>query len=458
MWFGVRPPRGLPNLTRLLRRRPVKVWAYLRGLLSGREAKGASALAVSSVIAQGIALLVTPVLSRIYEPEAFGYLALVVSVTGMITPAVALRLESAVMLPRTGVAASALLVIGFVCAIVLSLATVGFLELLFALGWLEVMARLPGFSWWVGGISFLSGTFMLLGQFALRARRYGVIALRNVTQGATTAVAQLVLAFASASPLGLVGGYAIGRIAGIAPLLKSLRAEIIRFNRAQACSALRKYRTFPLLFAPAALLNAASLALPIIFAGLWFDVAAAGHWGMAERILAVPLVVVAAALGQVVEARLAHHLRTFGVGSLSYYIRVSGFLLVFSVMVGAVVILGAPAVVPFVLGAQWEATATIMQLLTPMLVTRLIASPMSKALIVAQWAKTNLVLDLFRALLLGGVLLACWSAGSTLEAFVIWTSLAFSLVYLLTWFTGLAAARQLDLRAQGSSGCTINEP
>ncbi|WP_116634540.1 oligosaccharide flippase family protein [Microbacterium sp. TPD7012] len=422
--------------------------------MRGKEVRGGSVLILSSVIAQAITLVATPILSRIYEPDAFGYLTLVVSVTGMITPAVALRLESALMLPKDSKQASALLFLGLGITAVISVLSGLVLELLFAAGQLQAMAGLAGFSAWVGGITFLSGVFVLLGQFALRVRNYRAVATRNVTQAATTAFAQLGVALISPSAVGLVGGYGAGRLAGVIPLVGSIRRELQRFDRADIRLVMREYRTFPLLFAPAALMNASALALPILFAGLWFDVADAGQWGMAERILAVPLVIVATAVSQVVESRLAFHVRSDSHGSTTYYLRVSLLLLLVSVVIGVAVLFLAPIVVPWLLGEEWAAAGIIMQLLTPMLITRLIASPLSKALVVAKWARVNLVLDASRLVLVLVVIWLCWSWGADVAQLVLVTSLAFAVIYVATWLTGLAAARHLD---RGSESRTAGE-
>lgn len=416
----------------------------LRALAGGREVRGGTSLILSSVIAQGIALLATPFLSRLYGPDAFGYLTLVIAVTGTITPAVALRLESALMLPKRADHATALLVLGLLSTFFISVFSTLILEFLLRLGFFEPMARLPGFSLWVGGITLLSGAFALLGQFALRQRNYNAVAVRNVTQAATTAAAQLGLAFISASPAGLVAGYAGGRAVGVIPLLASIRGEVRRFALADITVLLREYRLFPLLFTPAALMNAAALALPLIFTGLVFEVADAGQWGMAERVLAVPMVIIATAVGQVVETRLALNVRMDRAGSARYYLRVSYLLAAFSVTAGFAVVFLAPTLVPLVLGREWMDAALIMQLLTPMLMTRLIASPLSKALVVAQWARTNLLLDAVRLVFVCVVLAVCWTLGSNLHVFVLATSGCFSLIYIATWIAGYRAVIKLD--------------
>lgn len=430
----------------------MNIFARIRTLIGGKEVRGGAVLVLSSVVAQAVTLVATPILSRIYEPDAFGYLTLVVSVTGMITPAVALRLESALMLPKDSRQASALLFLGLGVTAAVSTLSALVLELLFAAGQLQAMADLAGFSAWVGGITFFSGVFILFGQFALRVRNYRAVATRNVTQAVTTAVAQFGAALISPSAIGLVGGYGAGRLAGVVPLISSVKGALKRFDLGDVRRAMREYRAFPLLFAPAALMNASALALPILFAGLWFDVADAGQWGMAERILAVPLVIVATAVSQVVEARLALHARSDSHGSVTYYVRVSLLLLVISVAIGVAVLVLAPLVVPWLLGDEWGDAAIIMQLLTPMLVTRLIASPLSKALVVANWARVNFVLDASRLVLVLFVIWLCWSLEAVVAQLVLATSLAFAAIYVATWLTGLAAARHLDRGSESRTG------
>ncbi|WIV45293.1 lipopolysaccharide biosynthesis protein [Glutamicibacter nicotianae] len=417
-------------------------------LFNGKEVRGASALASSSIIAQGIALLVTPILSRLYEPEAFGYLTLVVSITGMVTPAIALRLESALMLDRRDDVASALFALGLIAATLISGLTILGLEICFFLGLLEPMAKLSGFSLWVGGITFLSGLFILLGQFALRERNYQAVASRNITQGFSTSLAQLGLAATGLSASGLIIGFFVGRLAGVVPLIKSARSQIRTFSRADMRYGLYRYRSFPLIFAPAALLNASALAAPILFVGVYLEVKDAGQYGMAERVLAVPIVIVAAALGQIVEARLAFHYREQVHGSSRYYLQISMLLAGFSLVVGAVVWIWAPTLIPFILGPEWQIAASIMQLLVPMLMTRLIASPLSKALVVTSWARATLMLDIVRALVIAVILYVCFRTNASLEAVVISTSLSFTVVYVATWIVGLSAVQNLDSKVK----------
>lgn len=66
-------------------------------------------LVTGSVFAQGLGILVIPIVARLFAPEAFGVAALFASITGIIGVLVCLRYEVSIMLPKTDEEAANLL-------------------------------------------------------------------------------------------------------------------------------------------------------------------------------------------------------------------------------------------------------------------------------------------------------------------------------------------------------------
>ena len=58
-------------------------------------------LVTGTTFAQIIAILASPLLTRLYGPEAFGFLALFTSITSIIGVIACMRYEMAIMLPKT---------------------------------------------------------------------------------------------------------------------------------------------------------------------------------------------------------------------------------------------------------------------------------------------------------------------------------------------------------------------
>jgi O-antigen/teichoic acid export membrane protein len=342
--------------------------------------------------------------------------------------------------------------VGALSALALSAASIGVLEMLFAFGLLSNMAALSGFPLWVAAIVLTTAAFTLLSQFALRGHRYGAVARRSVYQSVLAAGAQVGLGVIAPSPLTLIGGYTLGRLAGIAPLIVGIRADLQRFRVLDARRVLRRYWRFPALFAPSAMLNAAGLVLPVLFVGTWYSVADAGQWAMAERILAAPLVLVATAIGQVVEARMSADHRVGRNDLRRYYLQVSGALLAVAAAAVALVVLLGPWILPVVLGAGWERAIEIMVAMSPMLATRLIATPLSKILVVSQRAVLTLVLDIVRVILVVAVIVAVVVFEQDVVSAAWYFSAALSVVYVVTWCAGLGAARSGTVGIGNQSG------
>ena len=68
-------------------------------------------LVTGSVFAQGIGVLVAPIVARLFAPEAFGFAALFTSIAGIISVVACLRYELAIMLPKTDEEAANLIIV-----------------------------------------------------------------------------------------------------------------------------------------------------------------------------------------------------------------------------------------------------------------------------------------------------------------------------------------------------------
>lgn len=204
---------------------------------------------------------------------------------------------------------------------------------------------------------------------------------------------------------------------------------------------LRRFWRFPALFAPSAILNSAGLVLPVLFVGTWYSVADAGQWAMAERILAAPLLLIATAISQVVEARMADDHRAARGGAARYYLEVSLVLALVATALIFLILAMAPWLLPIVLGDGWQLATAIVVAMTPMLATRLIATPLSKALVVAQRAFSTLLLDIARAILVvvAGMIIIAMDLDVIAAAWCF--SGALSTVYVATWIVGLISVR-----------------
>lgn len=418
--------------------------ARLKGMLRSPSLRGGMTLVGASVIAQLIVFGATPLLTRLYSPEDFGFLSMALAVSAIVAPAACLRLESALLLPKEDRDASALLYIGAAFTVVSSGLTAGILHLVTGLGMAPELAGLDHFSLWAAALVLTTALFSLASQFALRNHQFAAVARRSVYQAVATAVAQIGLAGLLTGAGGLMTGQVIGRTAGTLPLIYNTRQRLYPVVPKHAINLLREYWRFPLAFMPATLLNGLGLALPLLFVGVYYSVSDAGQWGMADRLLSAPVMLLGTAFGQVTETRLAAQLRA-GTGNMT-----RGFLQATKALAGsgALLVLGvllvAPSVLPWFFGPGWESAIALMQILSLSTAFRLVAGPTAKALVVLQRAGLNLALDAFRVGAIAVVIAASVTYRLPLEHAAIGFTIAMSVVYLTSWIACLKAVRTHD--------------
>ena len=138
-------------------------------------------LTSGSVIAQGLGILVAPILTRLFAPEAFGVAALFASITGIIGVVACLRYELSIMLPKTDDEAANLF--GVSVFFVLVVTGISAFVILFAGDRIAQLLNSPYLSkylWLVPPTVFLSGVFLALNYWNSRTKHFGRLSIARV--------------------------------------------------------------------------------------------------------------------------------------------------------------------------------------------------------------------------------------------------------------------------------------
>jgi O-antigen/teichoic acid export membrane protein len=395
-------------------------------------------LLTGSVVAQLIGLATMPVISRVFTPEAFGVLALFLSVSSLVGLIVALRYEFAIVLPEDDVDAVHLKRASTWIAIALSALT--FLVTVIVA---VVLLQSGDTPWWIlllGGSVFLAGESAILYFWFTRTRRYRVQSVSRVVQAAVTAGAQIALGLTVLPGAeGLIVGFLCGQVAGVALLLAfdDSRHRGGPADRARTVSLLHRYRKMPLLNAPNALIDAVRLngINLIIGAG---SVAALGQFSMAWKLAQSPMALIAGAVSQVYYQRMA----SARPGELRrVVVSVTRNALLVGVVPFAALALLAPAIVPWFLGSQWQEAGAIVQALTPWLYLNVATAPLSNLFIVAGRQGTMLLFGIVYMLV---PLTILWFLRADLVTAVWWMSAAMSLLLVFLIALSFSVATRFD--------------
>ena len=372
-------------------------------------------LVSGTAFAQALMVLVVPFLTRLYAPEAFGVMALFGSITGILIAVACMRYELAIMLPETDTDAVNLLGVSLIFVLVISLLSLPIVFLGQKFFWRLLNGQnFTLFLFLIPFSVFIGGTFLALNYWNSRTKHFSRLSLARVVGSATTVSIQLGAGGSGhTSGINLIGASVAGQAASTALLgWRIWRADrklflgSIRWGK--MLTGLKRHRKFPLYSSWSALLNAASLQLPVIMLAVFFSPVIVGFYALGYRVLRVPVELIGNAVAQVFYQRAS--VAKAG-GSLSPIVEKT-FLRLISLAVFPfflIMIIGSDIFL-VVFGQKWAEAGAYVQILAPWLFLVFLGSPISTLSTVIEKQEIgllfnfSLIISRVASLLIGGFL------------------------------------------------------
>jgi len=382
-----------------------------RFIPGGRFGRSVTVLAGGAAFGQGITVLVSPVLTRLYTPDDFGVFGVYASILGIVTVVASLRYEYAIPLPEEdGVAAN----IVALCFVVL-LGMTGLISV--AIGFtgrqLVSWANAPelGPYLWLFPLGILgAGTYQILNYWAVRKRDFPRISRTRISRGVGRAVVQVGAGALTGGALGLLLGQLTGETAGSASLglsaWKRDRAALSAVGLAPMRQAARRFRRFPLLLSWAGLLDALGLQLPQLLLAAFYGAEVAGWFALGQRAIAAPLNIVVDSVAQVFFGEAAQMSRDQPRAVKRLFFRLAKRLAVLGGLPVAVICALAPWLFGAVFGPGWVPAGRYVQVMGLMFAVRFAVIPLAHTLNVLERQDLYLAWDGLRLVLVVAALLA----------------------------------------------------
>lgn len=378
----------------------------LKNIRQSQFAKNVSVLATGTFIVQAISVLLSPVLSRLYTPEDYGLLAIFTSVISVLTVIGSFRYELAILIPKKNSEAALLLKLSVYIAILISL-----FVFLFTVVFNKKISALSGnenFSFWLWFISpvFLSaGIVQAFTYWFNRVKNYKTISAVRIFQSVINSSVSLILGFLKFHTWGLITALIISNIVSLIFLLKKsgskLKTCTLNFTGLKAVSS--KYREFPLLSLPGALLDTLSINSVIFLLGYFFSESVTGSYSFSYKILTLPSVLIGASIGQVLFQKISE---TYSKKEMILPAILKTWKLLFlSGLIPLIVIfLFGENLFRIIFGNEWSDAGKISEYLCLLTFFMLISSPTSSAMIVLRKQKfllwTSIIVFFYRPLAL----------------------------------------------------------
>ncbi|WP_322868192.1 hypothetical protein U5922_017800 [Aquicoccus sp. G2-2] len=170
-------------------------------------------------------------------------------------------------------------------------------------------------------------------------------------------------------------------------------------TRRSLAATLAKYRRYPIFSTPEALANVAGVQVPILMIAAMTG-AEAGQLFLAMQIMAAPMTLLGASVGQVYASRAQEELRN---GTLDQFtLSMMRRLFLIGLVPMATAALLAPPLFPVVFGADWARAGVIVAWIAPWMLLQLMVSPVSMGLHVTGRLRVAMLLQTFGLVLRAG--------------------------------------------------------
>jgi len=263
-------------------------------------------LVTGTTIAQAIGILASPILTRLYGPEAFGLFAIFTSITSIIGVIACMRYELAIMLPERDEDAINILGLCMLMVVVITVFTT--VIIFFGGGLITNLLQASGlktYLWLVPPFVFISGIFLALNYWNSRTRQFGRLSVARITNSFGTTTVQLGAGLSGFTSGGsLIGAGLVGMLVSTGVLgLQIWRDDDVKFKKSVKwrgiIKVMKRYKKFPLIDSISALLNTISWQLPVILLSAFFSPVIVGFYALGMRVLQLPMSFIGGALAQV---------------------------------------------------------------------------------------------------------------------------------------------------------------
>ena len=392
-------------------------------------------LVSGTAIGQLIAIVTLPILTRLYDPEAFSVLAVYVSILTLLTVVSGMCFEYAIPLPKSDRIAAALLLLAITSVLVFTSLTT--LAVVFVPNIFNALTdgKISQYLWLLPMGVFSVGMYNALQYWSTRSKKFGLIAKTRVTQSLSGTTVKLASGYLlNGAVLGLIFGQLLSQGAGFLSLGRSLLKNDFKVFRAikpkYIYLALKRYDQFPKFTSLEVFANTAGIQIPIILIAYYAIDSEAGYLMIAIQLLSVPMGMISGAISQVYLAEAADmfhqgKLRSFTKKTIKNLTKIA---FIPSLLIAII----APILVPYVLSEEWSRTGILISWMVPWFLMQFITSPVSTSLYITNNQKLAFILQLFGVFIrVGAVYIAALFANEHISEFYAVSGFIFYSIYLL---------------------------
>lgn len=343
---------------------------------------------LSSGIAQVILIITTPIITRLYSPAEFGEFTIFSNIAMILIPIINARYDLLIVNAKNDRSANILSQISFLISLLILLILIPILAISawlypnFILDFIFIIIML-----------FLVSLTNIFTNYLNKERKYKVLSLINVFRAGSMALLQIIFGLLSLGSLGLIIGFSLSYITGITLGYKTFKKHFNIVRNKEETKALFLENKNQLVYStPSILLNSLSFSVVVFFIGILYTNTEVGIYGMAIRVLGIPVTIISLGLSKIFMQQANDYYIERG-NFRNLLLKFSSTLIIVSIILYVPLYLFSEELVNILLGHSWVDAITVIKIVIPLFVIRLIVSTVSLSVIVLQKQQLELILQ-----------------------------------------------------------------
>ncbi|CXK57749.1 capsular polysaccharide synthesis enzyme [Staphylococcus aureus] len=343
---------------------------------------------LSSGIAQVILIITTPIITRLYSPAEFGEFTIFSNIAMILIPIINARYDLLIVNAKNDRSANILSQISFLISLLILLILIPILAISawlypnFILDFIFIIIML-----------FLVSLTNIFTNYLNKERKYKVLSLINVFRAGSMTLLQIIFGLLSLGSLGLIIGFSLSYITGITLGYKTFKKHFNIVRNKEETKALFLENKNQLVYStPSILLNSLSFSVVVFFIGILYTNTEVGIYGMAIRVLGIPVTIISLGLSKIFMQQANDYYIERG-NFRNLLLKFSSTLVIVSIILYVPLYLFSEELVNILLGHSWVDAITVIKIVIPLFVIRLIVSTVSLSVIVLQKQQLELILQ-----------------------------------------------------------------
>lgn len=356
-------------------------------------------LASGSALAQGIPIIVYPILTRIYTPEDFGTFATVILFSSLLSIIASGSYEHAILIAKSKLDSANLIALTFIRTSLILLISVLIISLTrHNIATLFNDPSLIDSLYYVPFIALGGVVFVCHSEWLVKYKEYSSLTRNRILQGVFLVSAKMITGISNMFSQALILGEVIGRfLTAFLSIITIIKLDFKIFRKI-SLSGIFKSRTrfsrFPKVMVLDQFLNVCVGSVHVLFIGSAFGPKELGYLTLLFSSLYLPITVISTSIKDVFRQKANIYYNKVGSCRPLYLelFKVTSFFALFPFVVGFFL---APTLFPLIFGEEWTRVGTYAQIMIPMYYIVFISTSLSGVLVLTEKINVSLCWQIF---------------------------------------------------------------